>query len=94
MNGQAFVSIGAVTMSECGTGVGFASLLGSAVGGSLAIGPSEAGGAGTVAVGIGTTANGVAAVAIGNGVEVAGANVVAIGNAIVDGGTESVVIGD
>ena len=68
INAQAFASIGAVTMSECGTGIGFASLLGSAVGGAIAVGPSTAGGAESVAFGIGASAEGEETVAIGNNV--------------------------
>ena len=70
LNAEAFVAATTLdmTMGECGVGQGFADLTGTAIGGALAIGPSEAAGVSSIAVGIGATANGADSIAIGNNI--------------------------
>ena len=68
MDGDLVIATGGdITMYECGAGPGgFSTLFGETDGVALAVGPSEASGLNSVAVGLGATANGEDSIAIGN----------------------------
>ncbi|NBU93724.1 MAG: hypothetical protein EBS18_04125, partial [Actinobacteria bacterium] len=74
-NAEAFSAIVSLESSwyECGYGVGSAALMGTAVGGSVAVGPGTfASGAASLVVGMVSTADGAQAIAIGNATASAG----------------------